>query len=227
VTPPVAVVFDLDGTLVDSRRDLATAVNGLRASYGLPALPLSAVMGMVGEGARLLVARALGVEAAIALDGPDGALSRFYARYDEVLLATTRPYPGIPELLAALAPRLPLAVLSNKPGGFTRRVLAGLGLAGAFAAVVGGDGPYPRKPDPAGLRALAAGFGAPPERVVLVGDSAIDAETAARAGAPFALVAWGLPAPAEREAIVRRWAPPVVAARAGDHQGGLIGSPDS
>jgi phosphoglycolate phosphatase len=183
------VVFDLDGTLVDSRTDLARATNALVAELGGEPLPEDSVAGMVGEGAGVLVRRAL---AAAALDPTTpGALERFLALYDERLLDTTRAYPGVRETLEALAAERPLAVLTNKPSDPTGRILSALGLAPYFRAVVGGDSPHGRKPDPAGLRHLADAAGAGLAQTLLVGDSAIDLETARRAGARICLCRYG------------------------------------
>lgn len=188
---PAALVFDLDGTLIDSRRDIATAVNRTRGAYGLPPLTLEQVAGMVGEGARTLVQRAFGPD--LPARRSDEILPRYLAAYREVCLDATRPYPGVPEMLATLAARYPLGLLSNKGEELSRLILDGLGLGGFFRAVLGGDSLPTRKPDPAGLRHLAALLGAPAERVLLVGDTHIDAETARAAGCRFALVEWGFP----------------------------------
>src|SRR5215475_10286304 len=110
-SPPDAVVFDLDGTLIDSRRDITTAVNRTRERYGLPPLALEDVVGMVGEGARLLVERAF---RDLKTELHDEVLVLYLAAYREVCLDETQPYPGIPEMLAALQERYPLALLSNK-----------------------------------------------------------------------------------------------------------------
>jgi phosphoglycolate phosphatase len=196
---PAALVFDLDGTLVDSRRDLATAVNRTRAELGLAPLSLERVVGMVGEGARRLVEKAIGSE--IAPERFEGAFRRFLEHYGAVLLDTTRAYDGVPEALARLAAHYPLAVLTNKPVDFSRRVLDGLGLGRHFREVVGGDSLPVRKPDPAGLLHVARRLGVPAERLLLVGDSAIDAATARAAGIPFALVTWGFPRASDLAAI--------------------------
>jgi len=183
------IVFDLDGTLVDSRRDLADATNALLADLGAGPLAMDAVTGMVGEGAAVLVRRAL---SAAGLD-PDtpGALDRFLRRYDERLLVHTRPYAGIPEALRALRTGCVLAVLTNKPAGATARILAGLDLAPYFDHVIGGDSTHGRKPDPAALRYLMDASSATPASTVLVGDSRIDLETARRAGTRVCLVRYG------------------------------------
>lgn len=196
---PAALVFDLDGTLIDSRRDITTAINRMRGELGLTAIPLAAVVMMVGEGARLLVERALGP--GFPPDQVDQALARYLHHYGEVCLDETAPYPGIEEMLVALGPRYPLALLSNKGEALSRRILDGLGLSRFFAEVLGGDSLPTRKPDPAGLRLLAERLGVPVDRLLLVGDTWIDAETAHNAGCAFALVEWGFPRPPQLGAV--------------------------
>ena len=188
--PYTLYVFDLDGTLVDSRRDLADSANALLAECGAPPLTEAHVGRLVGDGAATLVARAF---AASEIEAPPDALARFLAIYERRLLNHTRPYPGIPEALDALAPRAPLAVLTNKPLASTLRILDALDLARRFdaAAIVGGDGPLPRKPDPAGLRHLAARIGTPLASTLLVGDSTVDLRTARAAGAAICLARYG------------------------------------
>lgn len=196
---PAALVFDLDGTLIDSRRDITTAINRMRSGYGLPPIPLEAVVTMVGEGARLLVERALGP--GFPPDRIDEALARYLEHYSEVCLEQTRPYPGVEEMLETLSASYPLALLSNKGEALSRKVLAGLGLDRFFREILGGDSLPTRKPDPAGLHLLAARLGVPVERLMLVGDTWIDAETAHNAGAAFALVEWGFPRPPKLEEV--------------------------
>ena len=183
------VVFDLDGTLVDSRTDLANATNALIVELGGATLPDSRIVEMVGEGAGLLVRRAL---TAAGLDpGTPGALERFLLLYDERLLEHTRPYDGVLDALEWLFTRAPLAVLTNKPGGATRRILAGLGLARYFREVIGGDSPFGRKPDPAALLHLARAREVEPRETLMVGDSAVDLQTARRAGTRVCLARYG------------------------------------
>lgn len=188
---PAALVFDLDGTLIDSRRDIATGINRMRADLGLPPLTLEQVVSMVGEGARLLVRRALGGD--VPEDQVDRALAVYLDHYRQVCLDTTQPYPGIEAMLRELAGSYPLAVLSNKGESLSRRILEGLGLTPLFREILGGDSLPTRKPDPAGLRLLAERLGVAVESLVLVGDSWVDAETARNAGCPFVLVEWGFP----------------------------------
>ena len=184
------VIFDLDGTLVDSRVDLANAVNHVRAIFGMGRLPLDTVTGYVGEGARILVQRSLGPDAQ---DRLDEGLRMFLQSYGAHLLDHTRPYPGIPEMLDALHTRgLALSVLTNKPEAMSRTILDGLGLLRHFVTVIGGDTLPTRKPDPAGVRHLCTLTNTCADHVLLVGDSVIDLRTARAAGVAFCGVAWGL-----------------------------------
>jgi len=183
------VVFDLDGTLVDSVRDLADSTNDVVTSYGAEALPGEAVAAMVGEGARKLVERAL--EARSLAVPIDEALARFREIYDRRLLVHTRPYAGIVDGVGELSAAATLAVLTNKPEAPARRILEAFGLAGRFAGILGGDGRFARKPDPEGLRHLMRESSASPGETLLVGDSAIDVETARRAGVGLCLARYG------------------------------------
>jgi phosphoglycolate phosphatase len=193
-----AVAFDLDGTLIDSREDLASGVNAVREELGLAPLPVSRVVEMVGKGARNLVRRALAeanpgptpIEGAG--EGFEHAFGRFLDLYYERCVERTRPYPGIEALLDSLdGAGLPLAVVTNKPERHTGAVLRGLGLDRCFRFFLGGDSLEVKKPDPAPLLEAARRLGAPPERVLFVGDSETDGETARRAGCPLVLVTWG------------------------------------
>jgi len=183
------IAFDLDGTLIDSRRDLAESTNEMLGTYGAPALPIDDVARMVGEGARVLVERAL---AASGLDPqtPD-ALDRFREIYDRRLLIHTRPYDGIAEVVENLSRSSTLAVLTNKPEAPSRRLLDAFGLAATFGTVIGGDSGPPRKPDPSGLQLLMSKYGAGAAETWLVGDSMIDVETARRAGVRICVALYG------------------------------------
>ncbi len=192
---PRLLFFDLDGTLVDSSRYLAAATNAAlqRLLPGTPEIPLPVVISFVGEGARVLVERALrharsGIPA-------DEVLPVFFECYSERLLDTTRLYDGIREALDALAGQT-LAVLTNKPGHFSRRILEGLGVAPRFARIWGAGDVPARKPDPGGLLRLAAELGADPAEAWMIGDSAIDVRTARAAGVRIAGALWGLDPPA-------------------------------
>lgn len=183
------VAFDLDGTLVDSRRDLASATNDLIRELGGRTLEEQAIVEMVGEGASVLVARAL--RAAGLDDRTPGALRRFLELYEPRLLDTTRLYSGMREALDRLTATATLAVLTNKPDRATHRLLDGLGVTELFAHVVAGDSPFGRKPDPAGLLDLVARTGVTAASTVMVGDSAIDLSTARRAGTRVCLARYG------------------------------------
>jgi phosphoglycolate phosphatase len=188
VTRRVLTVFDLDGTLVDSQRDLAAAANALIAERGGTTLPEQAIARMIGEGAALLVERAL-TAAGLAME--TGSVPRFLELYDDRLLDATVAYPGIPEAVRALASRGPVAVLTNKPLGPTRRLLDGLGLSPFIAEAIGGDGGFPRKPDPASLTHLVEHFRTSPGDTVMVGDSRFDFETARAAGTAAVVTTYG------------------------------------
>lgn len=179
------IAFDLDGTLVNSVADLAASASELVTSLGGRSLSEDEVAQMVGEGASLLVRRAL---AAAGLN-PDsaGALARFLEIYDRRLLDTTVPYDGVPEMLLMASRRARLSVVTNKPVGPSRRILEALGLAGYFDFITGGDGAHGRKPDPAGLHAAAGDAG----QVMLVGDSPIDYQTSHAAGSAFVWARYG------------------------------------
>ena len=187
------IAFDLDGTLIDSRRDLAESANTLLSVYDAPPLPHDTIVAMVGEGALKLIARLL--HAAQVNVPLDEALARFIEIYERRLVAHTRPYPGIPEALGMLLKRSQLAVLTNKPRRAALDILDHLELLDLFIEVIGGDGPLPRKPDPGGLQALCAQANARPEETLLVGDSWVDVETARRASARAALVTYGFGVP--------------------------------
>jgi phosphoglycolate phosphatase len=184
------LVFDLDGTLVDSSRDIAAAVNAAlaRVSPGTPAIPLRDILSFVGEGARLLVERSLR-HAGLARS-TDDVLAAYLECYRERLLDTTRLYPGVAEALAELG-GTPLAVLTNKPGDMSRAILEGLGVASCFARVWGAGEVPARKPDPAGLLGLMAELGATARATWMIGDSATDVLAARAAGTRVAGVAWG------------------------------------
>lgn len=185
------IVFDLDGTLLDSTADLAAAVNAAlrEIAPSAPPLPVPLVRSLIGHGARSLIEGSL---KQAGLPRPaDDVLPIFLRHYEARLLETTRLYPGVAEGLAALTGRA-LAVLSNKPGPMCRTILNGLGVAPFFARIWGaGDFPG-RKPDPEPLRLLMRELGASPSDTLLVGDSAVDVQTGRAAGVAVVGVAWGL-----------------------------------
>lgn len=182
------IAFDLDGTLIDSSRDLAESVNELLTALGAPPLPHADITRMIGEGAKVLVRRALA-----AADIPEDAeaIGRFLDIYDRRLLNHTLPYAGIIDVVRAARKYARVAVLTNKPLEPSEKVLAGLGMRGLFDDVIGGGGPYPRKPDPSALIALMQRAHATPDKTLMVGDSRIDYETARSAAARCCLVTYG------------------------------------
>jgi len=182
------IVFDLDGTLIDSRRDLADAANALIVECGGTPLSEEAIGRMVGEGAAVLVRRVLH---AARLGDARSAVARFLEIYDAHLLNHTRLYEGMADVVRLARRHARVAVLTNKPTQPSERILAGLGVRDLFDDVIGGDSPFPRKPDPAALRAMMHSAEASADRTLLVGDSGIDLETAQRAGTRCCLVAFG------------------------------------
>jgi phosphoglycolate phosphatase len=186
---PALIVFDLDGTLVDSGLDLANAVNALIAELGRPALPVAVIISMVGDGAGVLVRRAL-TAASLDPETPR-ALERFLEHYGPHLLDNTRPYPEILDALEWIGGRYRTAVLTNKPAAATEVILEGLGLRRYFQDVIGGDSVHGRKPAPAGLIHLAANARVTPSRVLMVGDSPVDLATARNAATQICLARYG------------------------------------
>jgi phosphoglycolate phosphatase len=202
------VVFDLDGTLIDSQRDLAESANEMLAAYDAKPLDEREVAGFAGDGARQLVCRAL--EAAGVVTDVSGALDRFLAIYGGRLFVHTRPYPGVVEAVAAASDQCALAVLTNKPERFARALLDGFGLSRFFRWVIGGDSGFPRKPDPSGLSHVIQQAKVTPRACLVIGDSMVDVETARAIGAVVCIAEYGfghLRRPIERdgrELIARR-----------------------
>ncbi len=190
------LVFDLDGTLIDSAQDLCNSVNAALARSGRAALPDPVIAGFVGNGAPLLMRRALAMADGLSPEQVDEKLfSETYAfflqYYREHKLDFTYAYEGVLEALAALralhdapgsATRV-MAILTNKPVRPARGICEGLGMAGYFLHVYGGDSFPVKKPDPLGLRSLMEETGAAPGETVMIGDSQVDVETARNAGA--------------------------------------------
>ncbi|HTW56734.1 MAG TPA: HAD-IA family hydrolase [Terriglobales bacterium] len=193
------VIFDLDGTLIDSRLDLVHSVNAALRHIGRPALPDDVIASYVGDGAPILIRRALGGEVV------DDTLVRkglefFLAYYREHKLDHTTVYPGIADALAAIqassngspnATLRKLAVLSNKPVNPSRAIVEALGLGKFFAQVYGGNSFATKKPDPEGARKLVQECGVRPEQAVIVGDSHTDVETGHNAGLWTVAVTYG------------------------------------
>jgi phosphoglycolate phosphatase len=183
-----ALIFDLDGTLIDSKLDLALAVNAVLAERGREPLPHEQIFGYIGQGAPNLIARSLG----------DGAteeecrrgLEFFFQYYSIHKLDNTSLYPGVRETLEALS-GMPMAVLTNKPVGASRGILKGLGLAETFQIIYGGNSFERKKPDPMGVATILREFGAAPAQAMFVGDSEIDVQTARNAGTWVCGVTYG------------------------------------
>jgi phosphoglycolate phosphatase len=187
------LVFDLDGTLVDTVPDLAAALNRLMASRGLPPFTHSEVAGMLGDGAAALVRRAF---AARARPSDTAALDEFLADYGANAARESRAYPGVDATLSLLAAHgWRLAICTNKPEAHARGLLAALGLDHYFAAIGGGDSFPTRKPDPAHLLATIAAAGGTVASALLAGDHRNDVTAAAGAGIPCIFAAWGYGAP--------------------------------
>lgn len=188
-----ALVFDLDGTLIDSAPDLLAALNRVLDEEGRPRVALDEVKKMVGDGAAKLVERGFAKGGA----RPDEPLlarltERFVGYYEAVVADLTRPFPGVPETLARLAEAgYRLGICTNKPAGPAREVLAALDLLGHFQTVYGGDSGPARKPDPGPLRRVLRELAADAGTGVMIGDSPVDVATARAAGTPIIVFAHG------------------------------------
>ena len=192
------VLFDLDGTLVDTAEDIAAALNAALDDRGFPTLPTASVVGYIGNGAAKLVQRALppaDAEAAIEAD----LVHRFKAHYAANVCVHSRLYPGIADLLARLPPALALAVLTNKPGDLARPLLGALGIASRFAHIIGESDGFARKPAPDAVRWLMEKHGVNPGATLVVGDGLPDVQVARALGCPVAAATWGY---TRREALL-------------------------
>jgi len=184
-----ALIFDLDGTLIDSKLDLALAVNATLEHMGRRALAHEQIYGYVGDGASMLVKRALG-DGTTDADAEAG-LSYFLSYYRAHMLDNTITYPGVREGLALLQHH-PMAVLTNKPVRFSQGILDGLGIAGYFRFVYGGNSFQTKKPDPEGVNVLLRDLAVAPLEAMMIGDSAVDVRTARNAGTWACGVTYGL-----------------------------------
>jgi phosphoglycolate phosphatase len=183
-----ALIFDLDGTLIDSKRDLIRSVNAMLAEMGRETLHEDTISGYIGHGAPQLIGRALGNGATH--EQRERALKFFLAHYEEHKLDSTCAYPGVPEALEELR-GFSMAVLTNKPVRVSVRILEGLGLTKYFRTVYGGNSFETKKPDPRGVRRIFEEFGVAPEQGMLIGDSEVDVQTARNAGTWAASVNYG------------------------------------
>ena len=183
-----ALIFDLDGTLIDSQRDLIRSVNAMLREMGRDQLHEDTISGYIGHGAPQLVGRALGNSASEEERGR--ALKYFLSYYEDHKMDSTCAYPGVPEALEQLA-EFPMAILTNKPVRISVRILEGLGLAKYFRAVYGGNSFETKKPDPLGATTILREFAAAPSEAILIGDSEVDVQTARNAGTLAAAVNYG------------------------------------
>jgi phosphoglycolate phosphatase len=174
-----AFVFDLDGTLIDSKLDLVNSVNAMLRETGRPEQPTELIASYVGHGAPQLIASVLGPQSSD--QQRREALAIFLKHYEHQKLKFTRPYPGVVEGLRALT-GIPMAVLTNKPTNVSVEILDGLQLAPYFRGIFGGDSFEKKKPDPAGALAVVKKLGASPGEAAMVGDSDVDIQTARNAG---------------------------------------------
>jgi len=190
---PTAIVWDLDGTLVDSAPDLASALNTVLDMRGFFTIPITEVRTMIGNGVPKLVERgfnAVGVR-------PDPAqldelIAMFVKEYKECATDNTRPYPGVVEALQEIhSMNIPMGVCTNKPEAFTTQILKGLGLSGYFSSVIGGDSTSARKPDPEPVLACLRGLVTEPASSLMIGDSVHDVHAAHAAGVYVGVVPWG------------------------------------
>jgi len=183
-----ALVFDLDGTLIDSKMDLVNSVNATLREMKHRALPMDLVTSYVGSGAPVLIRRALGGNPSE--EELKKALAFFLVHYEEHKLDQTRLYPGVAETLADLK-SLPMSVLTNKPVKVSLRILEGLGVAQYFRSIYGGNSFETKKPDPLGAQQILTEFNAAPREAAMVGDSEVDVQTARNAGMRSVIVNFG------------------------------------
>src|ERR1700693_3008818 len=185
-----ALIFDLDGTLIDSKLDLALSINATLKHMGRELLVHEKIFGMVGSGASVLVQRALGLKN-VSDDEVQAGLAYFLSYYRSHMLDNTVAYPGVREGLALLK-NYPMAVLTNKPVHFTRAILDGLSLSRYFKIVYGGNSFEQKKPHPIGVETLLRELGSQPNEAMIVGDSEIDIQTACNYGIWSCGVTYGL-----------------------------------
>jgi phosphoglycolate phosphatase len=183
-----ALIFDLDGTLIDSKLDLVHSVNATLRELRRPELPEETISSYIGNGAPVLVAKSLGGD--VHPDELATALKFFLAHYEAHKLDNTCSYPGVPEALEELS-AMPMAVLTNKPVRISVRILEALGLAKYFRAIYGGNSFATKKPDPLGAQTILREFSSRPSEAVLIGDSEVDVQTARNAGTRAAIVNYG------------------------------------
>ena len=189
---PATIVFDLDGTLVDTAPDLCAALNHALGVLGRPAVPADDVRHMVGHGARKLLEKGLAATGTVTPDLVEAGVAPFLAYYADHIADGSRPYPGVEAALSALAAAgSRLAICTNKPFALSKALVSALGWDGRFAANLGFDSVPAPKPDPGHLFAAIAAAGSDPATTVFIGDSITDTTTARAAGIPVIAVSFG------------------------------------
>lgn len=189
--PPKLLVFDLDGTLIDSKADLIHSVNAVRAYLSMPALAGETIASYVGNGAPVLIRKAMGEEAT--QEQVDTALEYFVKYYHEHALDHTKLYPGCQSVLESAQERgLRCAILTNKPVRISHHILDGLGVLHYFFRVYGGNSFPTKKPDPQGLNALVEEARVQSQETLMIGDSSVDILTARNAGTRSVGLTYGL-----------------------------------
>jgi phosphoglycolate phosphatase len=186
------LVFDLDGTLVDSKQDLALSINAMRREMGLAPMPLDLIGSYIGNGVKELVRRSLGEQATG--ESVERGLAFFLQYYHDHMLDNTTPYPGVAQALEELHTHK-LAVLTNKPVNFSREMLTRLGFAPHFSYIYGGNSFAQKKPDPMGLNKLMEDLRVSTRQTLMVGDSDTDVLTGRNAGVWTCGVTYGFGAP--------------------------------
>ncbi|TGY35831.1 phosphoglycolate phosphatase [Stenotrophomonas maltophilia] len=198
--PYPLVVFDLDGTLVDSAADIAEALNRTLEDWQLPRVPEATVLTWIGDGVRRLVEQAFTAAGSDA--DLDAVMPGFMRHYEACLLRSPRLFEGVEAALQALRERnVTLAICTNKPSALVAPLLRHFGLQDLFALVLGGDSLAERKPSGVPLRHIAAHFGLAPQAALMVGDSITDYRAAVEAGMPVALVRYGYPRGLDLETV--------------------------
>ena len=182
------LIFDLDGTLVDSKKDLTASVNHVRHKFGLSSLTEEEIAGFIGNGAQALIQRVLGPE--VSEPNVQAGLQMFLSYYRTHMLDQSVLYPGVRETLERLAD-CRLAVLTNKPVHFSCAMLDGLGIYRCFTAVYGGNSFHQKKPDPVGIFQILSDTRGQRERTWMIGDSAVDVQTGRNAGVATCGVTYG------------------------------------
>ncbi len=183
------IVFDLDGTLIDSSKDLAISMNATREHLGMAPIDPKLVYSFVGNGVRVLVERALGGAATEEL--VDRGYRYFLSHYQQHALDNTHLYPGIENMIERLVQDHQLAILTNKPGSVTDEIVEALHIKGYFQRVYGGDSFRTKKPEPTGLLTLMRELEVPAGETLMVGDSSVDIQTAQNAAVQSCGVLWG------------------------------------